>query len=200
MSTAYAIQPGETAGQFIARIVRDHAGCSIKNNFDKLIALVGAAETTPAQARAVSLWETNCATFALGVLRAAGVKHPLLARPLVNGMAFTWLVTILRDLGALRPARADGVYPEGALLHYGTHGVNNDHAEFALTPPDEHGGGGRGDNEVTVGHSIESVSWGRPVEEWGDPDALGITLIDVAPHSTDPCPPPDPEMNHEPSA
>jgi hypothetical protein len=69
-------------------------------------------------------------------------------------------------------------------MHYGTRGVNNDHAEWLLSEPDEHGGAGRTNNAVSIGHGDPHWSLGRPLIEWMDPEAVPITTISTA--SSDP--------------
>lgn len=176
---------GETAGQRIARIVRAYAGCSLHHRRDELGALVGRGVDAPDDVVCIT---TNCATFAIGVLKAAGCQHTLLSKPYVVGMAFAWLVRIGNDHDAWRPAELPP--SEGAVLWYRLPDLNDDHAEFFLSAPDEHGGGGRPDNAITVGHGDIHASWGRPLHRWLDPDALCLpdAHVDDA-HDTDPSPP-----------
>jgi len=182
---------GESGGQRIARIVRAYAGCSLSSRLDELQALVDRGVCDPS---IVGL-KTNCATFALGVLAAAGCPHPLLARQTAVGAAFSELVTLGDDLGAWRVWAPSEALPVGALLWYEIAGQNDDHAEFLLEPgpPPTHGGGGRMNNAITVGQGDVALSWGRPVHRWLDPDALG--LPDAA-APTDPRPIPVPDSAH----
>ena len=65
----------------------------------------------------------------------------------------------------------------GSLLHYFTPGKNDNHVEWLLSDMDdqgcaEHGGGGRTDNAITVGSGDVTVNYGRPLQEWLDPDML----------------------------
>lgn len=158
---------GMSNGEFIASIVRHYEGASLSNRRDELGALVGRGVDDP---NAVVGIKTNCAMFALGVLKAAGVQHPLLNKPYVNGMAFAWVVQIGNDTGAWRTPD-QGSPPEGAAMWYRT-GGNDDHIEFMLTPPDEHGGGGRSNNAITIERGDISRSVGRPLYKWLDPNAV----------------------------
>lgn len=160
--------PGETTGQRIARIVRFYEGASLSNRKDELGALVARGVDDPNSVVGI---KTNCAMFALGILKAAGVQHPLLDKPYVNGMAFTWLVQIGNDMGAWRTPD-QGTPPVGAAMWYRIPNTNDDHIEFMLTPPDEHGGGGRVNNAITIGKSDISTSMNRPLYKWLDPNAL----------------------------
>lgn len=53
---------------------------------------------------------SGCLLVAMGWLRAAGVRHPLLDAPYQIGQACPWLTKIARDLGALRDPK-DGCNP-----------------------------------------------------------------------------------------
>jgi hypothetical protein len=160
-------------GKAIASLVRRYVGCSLKNRTDELAQLVARGVDDPKQ---VVLIKTNCGMFALGILAKIGVQHPLLANTYKSGMAIAWLLQIANDKGALRTLK-DGVPTEGALLHYGTPGKNNDHVEFLLADPSptfqaEHAGGGRADNLVDIGTSDIRTSMGRPLLHWVDPSKL----------------------------
>lgn len=171
---------GETPGDRIARIVRSYAGCVALGAHpvrrEELAALVGRGVDD----ESVVTWETNCCTFALGVLSAAGVVYHGLQVPLVNGAEFGVLVALGVSFQAWRtPAPGDGPPPRGALLWYHVDGKNVDHVEIALDPPDEHGGGGRPHNAITVGRGGDDHwSWGRPLHRWLDPDALQIGIVE----------------------
>lgn len=178
----YPPVPGESAGERCARVVRELAGVSLSVSRSRLVQLVGGAETTPAQALAVTTWRTNCASFSLGVLRAVGCPHPLLAHPLLIGAAFSWLVKVGDDFGAWRVPAPGAAIPVGACLWYAITGTNDDHAEWVLSLPDaaglvEHGGGGRPDNAITVGKGDIHTSWGRPIHRWLDTSALQIPVM-----------------------
>ncbi len=181
----FPIVPGESPGDRIARIVRAYAGCSLGTRQDELAALVGRGVCDSS----IVAWKTNCASFALGVLAAAGVQHPILAKPTLVGHAFSDLVAIGYALGAWRPWASSGSIPVGAALWYALAGQNDDHVEFYLSPDGPtHGGGGRADNAITVGKGTVDLSWGRPVHQWLDPEELGIPFTplpapeDVEPH------------------
>jgi putative peptidoglycan binding protein len=165
----FDVVDGESNGARIARIVRFYEGCSLSARTDELGALVGRGVDDP---NSVVRITTNCAMFALGVLSAAGVQHPLLSKPYVNGMAFAWVVQIGTDTGAWRDPSTDGPPVEGAAMWYRIAGTNDDHVEFMLTPPDEHGGGGRANNAITIETGDVSTSVGRPLYKWLDPSAL----------------------------
>ena len=162
---------GESGGARIVRIVRAYAGCSLSVRRANLGALIARGVDEP---EAVVGIETNCAMFALGVLTAAGCQHPLLQKKYVNEMAFAWLVQIGNDLGAWRLPAVSELIPTGAAIWYEIVGENDDHVEFVTEPPDEHGGGGRPNNEITIGRGDYHVSWSRPIHRWLDPEALGL--------------------------
>lgn len=152
-------------------MVRRYEGDSLSSGRSALGVLVARGVDDP---EAVVGIKTNCATFALGVLWAVGVRHPLLRKPYVDGMAFAWLDQIGRDFNAWRGL--DEAPIKGAILWYRTEGRNDDHAEFFLSPPDEHGGGGRVDNAIAIIRSDISTSSGRPLYQWLDPQALPAPL------------------------
>ncbi len=171
--------PGESAQDRGVRIVRDMAGCSLLKNRDKLTRFVArdGAESKPED---VVQWETNCAEFGVSYLAAlAGSLEDarklcaLLALPIRNGQAFSVLVQIGDKLGAWCPAPKKGEpVPRAAIIWYEIDGTNDDHAEISLDPPDEHGGGGRAHNEITIAHGDEHESWSRPIHK-----ILDITKI-----------------------
>ena len=173
--------PGEPPDARIVRIMRSYAGCSLSSRRNELAALVEAAGP-----RGCVAWETNCATFALGVLRAACGElddarsvHALLAQPIPPQKAFTWLVQIGADRKAWRDERIAGPPVPGAIMWYEIDGKNDDHAEIRLTAEGEHGGAGRANNAVTIGYGDVDHSAGRPIHLWMDPFALGIVWIPV---------------------
>ena len=164
--------PGELPGVRIARIVQMYAGCALGTRQDELAALIGRGVCD----ESMVAWRTNCATFALGVLAASGCSHYILEAPTLIGRAFSDLVQLGNEMHAWQPGNS-GPIPVGALLHYGITGENDDHAEFYLSPiGPQHGGGGRPDNAITVGTGPVALSMGRPIEQWLDPGALGITV------------------------
>jgi hypothetical protein len=161
---------GESGGDRIVRIVRAFNGCSLLNRREDLAGLV----CRGVDDESVVTWTTNCCTFALGVLAAAGCDFPALWVPLKNGMEFE----LLEDLGTYYqawhiPSPGD-VMPPGALIWYEISGENDDHVEFFLSAPDEHGGGGRTNNEITIGNGDFHTSWSRPIHKWLDPSSLRL--------------------------
>jgi hypothetical protein len=161
---------GEDGASRIVRIVRSFEHCSLSERKEDLAALVGRGVDDSS----VVFWQTNCAEFACGVLFAAGCPAAMLAKPIKNGMAFSTLVEVGDDMGAWRDPIKDGPPVPGAVLWYKLGNENDDHAEFLLALPDEHGGGGRANNEITIGHGDFHVSWGRPIHKWLDPASLGL--------------------------
>jgi hypothetical protein len=181
---------GESGPARVVRIVRAFAGCSLHVRRAELAALVGRGVDD----ESVVAWETNCCTFALGVLFAAGVDFPALRIPLVNGAEFGILVSLGYHFGAWRTVVPSEIPPAGAAVWYrtptppGGKPKNDDHVEFALDGLDEHGGGGRPDNAIEIQRGNVHVSAGRPLYRWLDPNALG--LPDAIASAPDPAPPP----------
>jgi hypothetical protein len=187
---SFDFPPGEGRGDRLARIVRFYVGSSLSNRRDELGALVARGVDDPT---AVVSIKTNCATFSLGVLAAAfgsvdaaRQAHALLATPYQNGMAFVWLMEIAASWGAWVKAAPGQIVPVGACMHYGTPGLNNDHAEWMLAEPDAHGGGGRTDNAVTLGQSDPHTNLGRPLLQWLDPEKVPIVFPDAYVAVSDP--------------
>ncbi len=197
--------PGESAQDRGVRIVRDMAGCSLLKNRDKLTRFVArdGAESKPED---VVQWETNCAEFGVSYLAAlAGSLEDarklcaLLALPIRNGQAFSVLVQIGDKLGAWCPAPKKGEpVPRAAIIWYEIDGTNDDHAEISLDPPDEHGGGGRAHNEITIAHGDEHESWSRPIHKILDitkikfdlPGLAAIARVEASTAETVPAPAP----------
>lgn len=161
---------GEDSGQRIVRIVRSFSGCSLSVRTKELAALVGRGVDD----ESIAQWKTNCATFVLGVLFAAGCPYAALWKPIKNGMSFAVLVNIGQYYSAWRDPAVDGPPVPGSVMWYELPGENDDHAEFHLAPPDEHGGGGRGDNLISIGDSPEAFSWGRPMHRWLDVSCIAL--------------------------
>lgn len=183
--TTFALIVGESKGERLARIVRSFDGCSLSNRRQELGELVARGVDSADEVVAI---RTNCGTFSLGILASAcattsvdeaRAAHPLLATPYVTGMAFAWLETIGRSWGAWRAAKPGDIVPVGALMHYGIVGRTVDHAEWLLSEPDEHGGGGRTNNAVSIGHGDPHWSLGRPLLEWMDPELMPIPTVDT---------------------
>ena len=183
---SFAIIPGETVGQRIARIARGYVGCSLHSRTPDLAALVGRGVNDETWVEVM----TNCAVFALGVLSAAGVDCGPATKV---GAAFSDLVSMGYRLQAWQASKPTGGYPMGALAWYRLDGKNDDHVEILLGPNAagvlEHCGGGRPDNAVTLGQGTPELSAGRPLWRWLDPSLLGIDVEEVEPH-TDPDPEP----------
>ena len=158
----------------IISLVRKYVGCSLHVRKDDLATLVCRGVDDPDQA---VLIKTNCGMFALGIMKEAGVQHDLLNQPYKSGMAIAWVRTIGKDLNALNKYSSANAPKAGSLLHYFTPGKNDNHVEWLLSDMDdqgcaEHGGGGRTDNAITVGSGDVTVNYGRPLQEWLDPDML----------------------------
>lgn len=175
--------PGETPGQKISRIVRKYVGCSLSERVDELGALVARGVDDP---KSVVGIKTNCGMFALGVLAEAGAQHAMLDHKYVSGMAIAWVIQIARDLEALvavpNPLPVGFKIPQGALLHYGTPGKNNDHVEWLLSEvapsgAADTGGGGRLNNAITAGRGIVARNANRPLLHYVDPNKLGIEVV-----------------------
>jgi hypothetical protein len=155
-------------------LVKKYEGCSIHIRKDDLGALVCRGVDDPEQ---TVLIKTNCGMFSLGIMHEAEVQHDLLSHKYVSGMAIAWLRTIGKDLKALQKYSKDNKPKAGSLLHYYTAGKNDNHVEWLLSDIDdqgcaEHGGGGRTDNAITIGSGNVLWNYGRPIQEWWDPDML----------------------------
>jgi hypothetical protein len=162
------------AGETLIEIVRKYIGCSLHIRKDDLADLICRGVDDPAQS---VLIKTNCGMFALGVMCEAGVAHDLLSQKYKSGMAIAWVRSIGKDMKALQKYSKTNVPPAGALLHYYTAGKNDNHVEWLLSDIDdqgcaEHGGGGRTDNAITVGTGNVLWNYGRPLQEWLDPEML----------------------------
>lgn len=187
--------PNEEPADRIVRLVKSYDGCSLSNRRADLGKLVARGVDNP---EAVVTISTNCATSALGIMAAAGVRDAILNKPYQSGMAVSWVRQIGINTGALVKFDGKTMPKRGALMRYNTAGTNNDHVEWLLSEVDangnaDHGGGGRGNNAITVGNGNVLSSWGRPLVEWWDPDKLGIpVLVQDQPPPPAPPPPPDP--------
>lgn len=188
------ILTGESVEGRLCRFVRTLAGVSLSARVDVLKALIGRG-VDPDSLRAWQ-WQTNCATSALGViaaacgsLEAAAALHPLLAMPSKIGTSPMWIFEIARALGICREYKG-GPIAKGALVAY----ASGDHFEWILSDMDptdgiaDHGGGGRGNNAITVGRGDCRTSWRRAVTHVFDfasklppsPDAASGELDAVA--------------------
>ena len=167
---------GEDSGARVVRIVRSYVGCSLSVRIQDLAALVGRGVNDSG----IVSWKTNCATFMLGVLFAAGCPWDGLKRPLKIGTAFSVLVSLGQAYNAWKDPTVDGPAVPGSGLWYEIVGKDDDHAEFHLGGLDgqEHGGGGRADNLISIGDSPEATSLDRPMHRWLD--VRMISLPDAA--------------------
>ena len=167
---------GEDSGARVVRIVRSYVGCALhdpahpllpNSRFVDLAALVGRGVDD----ESIAYVSTNCGTFSLGVLKAAGCQHKLLTQKYVSGMAIAWLNEIGQYFSAWRTIAKDGPPLPGCLCWYEIAGLNDDHVEWELDNGD-HGGGGRADNGITVEHGPVTLSLGRPMKAWLDITSL----------------------------
>jgi len=189
--------PGEQPVDRIVRLVKSYVGCSLSNRRADLGALVARGVDNPESVVTIS---TNCATSALGIMAAAGVRDAILNKPYQSGMAVSWVRQIGINTGALVKFDGKTMPKRGALMRYNTPGTNNDHVEWCLSDVDasgnaDHGGGGRANNAITEGTGNVLSSLGRPLQEWWDPDKLGIpVLVQDQPAPTPPPPAPVPSV------
>jgi hypothetical protein len=186
---------GETSSMRIVRIMKSYEGCSLSARRADLAALVGRGIDD----ELVVEWKTNCETFALGVLFAAGIDLVELCIPLRNGREAEVLDAIDKKFHAWRTAATSESPPAGALMHYRSSPyrtradgstIYDDHVEFMLEAPDLHGlslhgGGGRENNEITIERGNIHFSAGKPLCRWLDPVALNLPDA-AAPDTGDP--------------
>ena len=175
---------GESSGDRIDRVVRNYAGCSLSNRRNDLAALVGRGVDD----ESMVTWETNCLTFALGVIAACGSDVAELHEHIPNGREYVALNPLVKRAGGWELFSGQPV-KTGSLMHYRSvpyrvnaagETVYDDHYEFKLLASDEHGGGGRANNEITVEHGDWSHSVGRPLYEVLDPDGYGLPDANAA--------------------
>lgn len=200
----YPPAPGESAAARICRIVRSYAGCSLSHDRERLAALVGRGVDDAS----VVTWRTNCLTFSLGVLAAAGCPDLVLRKPLRNGREGEVIAAIAEAHGGWLDPQKEGPPVPGSLIWYEIAGENDDHYEWELDGG-EHGGGGRTDNEITIERGPVTLSLGRPIRGWLHPEQLG--LPDASTTTADPTqtipvpadamrdtvpPPTDPDATH----
>lgn len=167
----------ESPGERIARVARSYVGCSLTNRRSELAALVATSkEDDPAEVVRI---RTNCGMFARGVMAKCGVVHPLLEQRYRIGYAVSDVLEVADRHVALHDWAGEAL-PLGAILHYATRGLNNDHVECCLLAdagPDTgwsqpHCGAGRPENAVTEATSDVRRSSGRPLIHWIDPVLL----------------------------
>lgn len=183
------IRSGELTEQQAAviHIVTSCSGWSLHNHANELRALLSRNVNDPNTLLDARV--STCGLFALAVWHGVHVEHKFVDAPYVTGMAIAWLDTIAKDLGAVRSPVHDGPPTPGALLHYYTRGKNDDHVEFLLSDVTElhgtmwlahHGGGGRADCGIGLGHSDIKWSSGRPLQAWFDLRALTEDNLQLA--------------------
>lgn len=190
---------GESAGQYLARLARPYAGCSLTVRRDELAQLVSRGGVDdPAQMVQAS---TNCATFLLGLLWLAGCRLPCVARRYLGGPpdAMGRLVYELgKNRGAYVPWKPGNPAPPlGAILHWAIPGTNDDHVGLCESEQaavlgvggslifvdsgvtEEAGGAG---NSVNMGHhDARWLSWGRPLQGYIDPARIPCRAAVVQP-------------------
>ena len=168
---------GESGGERIARVVHAYAGCSLTDRKSELGVLVARGIDEP---EAVVAVKTNCAMFALGILKVVGCPHPLLSAPFKEGWAFGRFVQVGLDYKAWKH-KEDGLPLIGSALWYRTPGENDDHVEFVTSVGGTltsltwgHGGGGRENNAITVEQGQIAANVGRPLFMWLDWQLLSL--------------------------
>jgi len=184
LQALHARSPGETPGDHCARIVRAVAGCSLDHLPDKLADIYLLQEPDRDTAVEVSRLATNCGTSMRAVYALAGCTHTLITRPYRIGTAVAWVLGAATELGALLPASSWRKCGPGWGLWYGTPAAkgksprNDDHMEWCLAVPDEHGvalhgGGGRARNAITIG-GPGTILWstGKPLRGVIDPERM----------------------------
>lgn len=166
------ILTGESPEDRIARFLRTLNGVSLSNRADVLIALVNRT-VSPMSLREWE-WYSNCAESAIGIVTAACATlefaasvHPELVAPGRNGQSISRIYQMGRDLKIVRSYKPGDPLPrKGNLLGF-AHGY---HVEWVLSDPDangvaDHGGGGRANNAITVGHGNILKSGQNPLTE-----------------------------------
>lgn len=174
-SNTTSIVSSMTTAQELVDLVRSYVGCSLKNRADELGELVACGVDDPKKIVGI---KTNCATFSRGIMKKAGIVHPILEKPYVIGHAISDLIQIGTDLGIIHKWDGKTLPTLGSCMLYHSNG-NDWHAEWLLSEPNSHnvalhGGGGRADNAIT--ESISLVTWncGRSLHQWLDV-AAGLT-------------------------
>lgn len=159
-------QPGESLGNYVARAVRSLDGAHPERDGT----LYWLAEHVEGDVAALEMYRTtNCATSMRWILAWLGCPHPWCYLPdakiraIDPGGPVSWQLRIWRDLGASimvwgkTYAELEELIGEGWPIHYDHKGIlNSDHVEWCLDrdlgdpEDDEHGGGGRAGNYITV--------------------------------------------------
>jgi hypothetical protein len=189
----FAVVPGETSGEYAARVVRafDRARPDAKAGVHGLLYWL-AESVEGADAAAEQYRTTNCATSWRWLAKKLGCPHKWCGLPdkqirkLDPSGPVSWNLKIARDMGALIDVRGmpkadvEALLGEGWGIHYNTPGTNDSHMEWCLDSylpdpePDEHGGGGRAGNEITVERGNVMQSLGRPIAHIIDPSKMGF--------------------------
>lgn len=181
METRPVLNPGESptfVQNQVVQCVSHFIGFSLDNHGDQLREFLSRGVDDPETI--VDTHVSDCGLFALAVWLGVGVRDEVLSEKYQTGKAIEWLVEIATRHNAVRHIR-DGIPTIGALLHYRTHGKNDDHVEFLLSQPlmrkwiAHHAGGGRTDCGIGEGTSNILWSLGRPLQAWYDINALCST-------------------------
>jgi hypothetical protein len=180
--------PGESLGNYAARAIRGLDGAHPERDGT----LYWLAEHVEGSVAALEMYRTtNCATTMRWILAWLGCSHPWCYLPdakiraLDPGGPVSWQLRIWRDMGALinvdgkSYAELEALIGEGWPIHYDVRGViNSDHVEWCLDrdlsdpEPDEHGGGGRAGNRITVARGDVVGRVGRKPHFVADIDKL----------------------------
>lgn len=161
--------------QQLVQCVKYYIGFTLENHGDELRYFLSRGVDDPATI--VDTHISDCGLFALAVWLEVGIRDEKLSEKYQTGKAIEWLVEITNRHNATRHIR-DDIPTVGALLHYHTHGKNDDHVEFLLSPPTigqwiaNHAGGGRAN--CGIGEGTSNILWnlGRPLQAWYDINAL----------------------------
>jgi hypothetical protein len=188
----------ETPRERMVRWGKRLNGVSLSNRLSELTGLTGKGVETPEQAAQSVRLSTNCAISALGFLAAicgsvdkAAAVHWALAKPNQVGMSFAWLMQLGYETNSWVEYKPGVNSPlPGDIMHYGTLGKNNDHAEICASVPGVNGqaetfGGGRPNNAITYGSTDHVfMSWSRPLIAWISLDLLNVPFVASNPDPT----------------
>jgi hypothetical protein len=186
--------PGETNGEYIARVAKHYSGDSLHVNRAELAQLLSRSSADDPD-KAVAL-ATNCATWACSVLFACLAEDAAQERAVLGASFFQAngqskgdsMGRLVYGLARAYKKNYGTVPPDGAVLHWKTPGVNNDHAGIVDESDDagviaahsnhpdiETTEAGGSDNSVNTGtHTPPYLSWGRALEGWLEPDLLPL--------------------------
>lgn len=179
LEQAVELQQLSKAAAMVIHCVNHFSGFSLANHGEEMREFL-AREGIDDPATLVDSQVSDCGLFALAVWHRIGVHHKFVEAKYVTGMAIAWLTSIAADCNAIRHPVKDGPPKAGALMHYFTPRTNDNHVEFLLSDPEIypsvwvafHGGGGRANCGIGIGHSDIKWNMGRPLQEWYDVDAL----------------------------